>query len=111
MTYRDFARTVLAHGVTPCECSRHHWQILGGRRLVNVWANSKRGFRFQVRDGKAQTGTLADAIREAGPPPPPPPDVAREAAILDAHRRLSENLVQQAEPHCGAIRRFWRWLW
>jgi len=106
MTYRDFALAVSDSGLSARQCSRHHWQILDGKRLVNVWANSKRGFRYQVRDEKSRTGTLADAIQAAGPPPPPPSiDPPWSEATAD------RPLAASGEPHRGLVRRAWRWLW
>ncbi len=98
MNYRDFARVLESEGLTAKECDHHHWQIQGGKRLVNVWANSKKGFRFQVRDQKSRIGCLADAIDAAGPPERPvetdPPWEAQEGT---------------RKP--GVIRRLAKWLW
>lgn len=96
MIFEHFAQRVAAAGLSPVECSRHHWQIRGGRQLVNVWANAKRGFRMQADGQKSQRGDVAAAIRLAGPPEKkekPPP------------RR--EQPVQRV----GLIRWLWHRLW
>ena len=78
-------------------CSEHHWQITGGRQLVNCWPNSKRGFICQVDGEKSRVGSLADAIRLAMPERGTPPwTVPVEVPV---------------EAPVGLIRRFWRWMW
>lgn len=33
----DQLATLCSPGMEPKECSHHHWQILGGREVVNIW--------------------------------------------------------------------------
>lgn len=69
MKYETFAHQVERHGLEPRECDRHHWQIRGGivSPVVNVWANSRKGFRYQAGIGHARQGSIEKAIAAAGP--------------------------------------------
>jgi len=98
MKYTEFQRIAVDAGLDARQCSTHHWQLLGGsrNRLVNVWANSKQGFRFQVEGSKSQGGRMKDAIELAGV-------VRKELAPWED----SEPLPQPV----GMIRRWWRWIW
>ena len=95
LTFEEFADRAAAAGLGALECSPVHWQLRGGWRLVNVWPNTRRGFRFAAGDGKGRSGTLRDAIQLAGPVRPVPPEKPPR---------------QPPAPRVGLNRRFWRWL-
>ena len=97
MKYELFAREIEAQGLYPKRCHHTHWQILGGdkHRVVNVWPNSKLGFRFQADEQKARAGTVQDAIDLAGVPP---------ASVVAAPWEVEPKRV-------GLIRWLWRLIW
>lgn len=68
MLFEDFKREVGACGLQPIFCNDHHWQIAGGKQLVNFWPRADGRLRFAVDNHKAQTGTLAEALKLAGAP-------------------------------------------
>lgn len=100
MTYEQFMAEVAGRGLRAEQCHYNHWQILGGTKhpIVNVWAHTKRGFRYQTDGGKGKSGTLMDAIALAGEKPAsdPPP--------------WNESKPEQPQT-VGLIRRVWRWVW
>lgn len=66
MNYQSFAAAVEAAGLEPRCCNEIHWQILGGKFVVNFYPHTKRGERFYV--DRAQHGTcgpLERALRAA----------------------------------------------
>ena len=106
----SFAAAVSANGLGARHCHAGHWQIKGGSqcRLVNCWPNTRQGFRYQAAPGNlpVRTGTVAEAIRVAGPRPveaDPPGDEDTEA--------VSQSIGDRQTPRVGLIRRLWRWLW
>jgi len=116
IAYKDFAEVVESFGLTPRECSYHHWQILGGRhyKMVNVWPHSKKGFGMAAGTGKGQSGSIEEAIRLAGPKrcEPTEPWVPPILSIIPP-----ETVAPWEEPPTrhGLIRTvalfIWRWLW
>lgn len=104
MKYETFKSQVTEAGLEARKCNPLHWQIRGGKRLVNVWPETKRGFCFQAFGRTVHRGAqLEEAIeaaelpRRASEPPWQHIDVQVEGKILS--------------PDVGIIRRFWRWLW
>jgi hypothetical protein len=69
MRYDDFDRQVRATpGLTTRQCTEYHWQILGGRRLVNYYPTT----RTSHVDGQASSstaGSVADLVALALPRP------------------------------------------
>lgn len=102
MTYALFAGKVEKAGLTPRECMSDHWQIHGGKHLVNVWPHSRRGFRIQLHGQKSRRGSVEAAIKLAEPPDQPPK--ADESPPW-------EPGAEPAKQQVGIIRRFWRWVW
>lgn len=100
--YEEFANTVRRFRLTPRKCSATHWQILEGREAVNVWPNTKRGFRFQAAGHAVQSGTIGEAVTAAGP------TIAGPAAPWEDEAEIP---VSKPLPHVGLIRWLWRWLW
>lgn len=103
MNYRDFQTEVQRAGLTAKKCHETHWQIIDGCKEtpINVWANSKRGFTYQVDGQKSRRGTLSEAIAAAGPVEAP------------THAKMAEP-PPWAEPkpeRVGLIRWLWRMLW
>lgn len=100
MRYEHFTEEVESAGLEARRCTAIHWQIRGGKRLVNVWPASRRGFRFQADGEKSRDGKLADAITLAGPP-----------------ERVTETTppwesAETTKPErVGLIRWLWRLLW
>lgn len=106
MNYRDFEQAVKAAGLQPRKCQENHWQIREGRRVVNVWPETRRGFRFSVDGGQGRGGSLAQAIEEAGPPP----SLAPLFSKTKSEQPPWESRADVGQ-HVGIIRRLWRWLW
>jgi hypothetical protein len=105
ITFNDFSSTVMAYGYRVAQCNHHHWQILGGEKnsIVNVWANTKRGFRYQALGGKAKTGSLLDAMQLAGSP-----TLHTTATIMD---ELTSLPPWKQPERVGLIRKLWRMIW
>ena len=112
----DFAIPVKAAGLTPGDClpgnALHpgQWRIRGGSKhqMVDCWPNTHAGFRYKVDGQQKETGTIADAIRLAGPPEKPAAGLA-EIPPFDMPDDPEERQV-------GFIRWCWRrmglrWLW
>ena len=107
-TWTEFETAVQAAGLTARRCGSlmvansdvvfAHWQIKEGQQLVNIWPDGKRGFVFKADGAKSKTGTLADAIRLAGPSKKPPP--------ID-----TPPWEDKRDRPVGLIRRLWRWIW
>ncbi len=102
-TYQDFARHVESAGLTPRNCTEHHWQIRGGERLVNCWPHGGQ-LRIHVDGGgKSRLGTIRDALRLAGVRPKP----------ADESPPWEEPKPPVRTP--GVLRRclraMWRFLW
>lgn len=108
MQYSEFEQKVLQAGLQPRTCSPDHWQILGGRVVVNVWANTKRGFRFQVLGQQSKSGSLKQAINEAQPEKPKEKPKKRRRRTKPVQ---ANEIPPWEEEQVGIIRRFWRWLW
>ena len=108
MKYSKFAERLASIGLVARKCSPYHWQIRGGTKhpLVNVWANSRRGFRFQVDGLKSRDGTLIDAIKLAGPRPVSKPDIA-----APWEEAKPEPASQATPERVGLIRWLWRLIW
>ena len=99
MQYSEFEQTASQHGLRVRQCSPDHWQLLGGTRhsIVNVWANSKRGFRYQIDGEKSRIGSLGEAITLAG-------------AVLTAVETPPWK-EPQAPSEVGLIRWLWKLIW
>ena len=67
-SFAAFAAQVEAAGLTARDCGGWHWQIRGGKQLVNVWPDTKKGFRMQVAGQCATGGNIKLAIERAGNP-------------------------------------------
>lgn len=65
MTYQQFAKQVEAAGLTPRECWKNHFQILGGNYLVNYYPETATIYIDGTRGRKASklTGNVAKAIQ------------------------------------------------
>lgn len=100
MTYEQFARQVEQAGFLPRKCrDERHWQILGGRHLVNFWPYAKGGSRYYVdKAERSKCGTLDDAIAKAGP------STIQKALETPPWEAPGEKRV-------GLIRRLWRLIW
>lgn len=102
-TYNDFAAQVRSAGLLPKECGEYHWQIQEGERLVNVWPSKKRGLLMGFDKGRAQTCSVATAIKAAGKPCPNGEDVtAVDSPTVTGdgywdHRELLESLVRAVD--------------
>jgi hypothetical protein len=68
LTWEAFVEATAAAGLGCRRCGIHHWQILGGQQIVNVWPDTKKGFRFQAGKAPVRTGDLGEAILAAGKP-------------------------------------------
>ncbi len=107
----DFAIPVEAAGLVPRDCGEYHWQIKGGRhyKVVNCWDTKRRGFRFEAWQAlPTRDGTVADAIRQAGPPEKPAAGLA-EIAPFDMVGDPEERQVGFIRWLCR--KRFVLWLW
>lgn len=110
-TWSKFYGAVVDAGLRAKNCPSgcDHWQILGGAQKVNCWPNTKRGFRMALDNGRGRPGTIAKAIKLAGPPEVPTPPAAKE---YPAHE---PDPPWEDKPHVGLIRwlgrRFWRLIW
>lgn len=98
LTYSQFAEKIIAAGYTPRDCQRLHWQIIGGPRLVNVWAHTANGFTFQVEGmGVVRHSSIekaidaADGIYMLGTPNGRP---------SEKYRRRIKKLLFAAKPEC-----------
>ena len=99
--HHPMVQAIQAAGLRAKQYSPAHWQILGGKHLVNVWPDTKRGFRFQ-RDGEGSgLGTIEDAIKLAGPPE----QVETETPWEEAPQQ------PEARERIGLIRWLWGWIW
>jgi hypothetical protein len=59
----ELTEPVAAAGLWLRRCSTHHYQICGGKKLVNFWPNAKKGFKVQVNGEKGLLGhTIHSAI-------------------------------------------------
>lgn len=66
MHYDKFAEAVKLAGLTPRFCNPLHWQIRGGRFVVNFYPETKRGPRFYVNCfAHGQGGNLEIAVQAA----------------------------------------------
>ncbi len=107
-TWHDFANAVTHAGLFPKSCrpgNHCHWQITGGEQLVNVWPNTKRGFRMAADNGRGRPGTVAEAIKLAGPP-----ETAKPQAEKKYPASVPDNPAWEERP-VGLIRSLWRRLW
>jgi len=102
MTFAKFREQVEAVGLAARRCSPVHWQICGGDTLVNVWPNTRHGFKFQLDGKESQRGRLEDAIRMAGPPEP---------TTKPADDRPPWAEAKLPRERVGLIRWLWRLLW
>ena len=124
--WSEFKRLVEDAGLLPHRCGHAtarwpgtHWQITGGAQLVNVWPDTKRGFRMAVDNGRGCPGTIAKAIKVAGPPKVLKPQREHKypASVPadmppwhECRARVPDNAPREDRP-VGLIRRFWRWIW
>ena len=118
MNWTKFKCAVQTAGLEPRDCGNDHWQITGGEQLVNCWANSNRGFRMAAGNGRGRSGSVAEAIRLAGPPKTPKPQAKHEypANVPDAPfeervARMSSAPEARKSAPIGLIRWLWRWIW
>ncbi len=120
-TWHDFANAVTHAGLVPKSClagDGGHWQITGGEQMVNVWPNTKRGFVMAAGNGRGRFGSVAKAIKLAGPPKTPKPQAEHEypASVPDAPfeermARMSSAPEARKDATVGLIRWLWRWIW
>lgn len=68
MTFGEFQNTVNTAGLTARECRSDHWQIRGGKLLVNYWPSSRQIHVDQTK--RSFIGTVEQAIEAALKPPP-----------------------------------------
>lgn len=84
-----------------------HWQVHGGAHLVNCWPYTKRGFRIQMDGQKSRDGSIAKAIKLAGPLKVPEPETKH-----DYPASVPDNPPWE---RVGLIRWVWRfvkrWIW
>ena len=107
-TWSEFAEAVAAAGLRAKRCPAggcDHWQITGGPVLVNVWPDTKQGFRMAADNGFGRPGSVTKAIQLAGPPRVPGPQTKHE---YPAH--LPDVPPFEDRP-VGLIRRLWRRFW
>lgn len=95
ISFDEFKRQCNGRGLRAVRCSQHHWQIADGEHLVNVWANSKRGFKYQPAGAeKGICGNLHAAIEAAGEAVSPPWEEKSETpTIADRRSKLSVRNV------------------
>ena len=110
-TWSEFSNAVVHAGLHPKNCPASgcdHWQIIGGKQLVNVWPATKRGFRMAAGNGRGRPGTIAKAIKLAGPPevPKPPASVPENSP-----REEEQHIPWQRETRVGLLRWLWRLIW
>lgn len=99
MTYNEFADQVKRAGLIPKMCRDDHWQIRGGKRLVNFWPNAKGGSKYYVdNDERSHRGSLDVAIRKAGPSTLP-------------RRDETPPWEKPSVERVGLIRWLWRLIW
>lgn len=115
-TWTDFADAVTHAGLYPKSCHAGdgcHWQITGGKQLVNLWPNTKRGCRMAVDNGRGRPGTIAKAIELAGPPKVPEPQAEKKYPASVPENPLPPPSREPSwEPQrVGLIRWLLRWLW
>lgn len=69
MQFHEFEDEVLEAGLVAHECTPTHWQIRGGRFLVNFYPTSKGGPRIHIdkpgKDARSFRGDVADAVNAA----------------------------------------------
>jgi len=109
MDFSSVAARAAKSGLRVKTLSKYQCQILGGARnpILNVWPNSKKGFRFQAGVEKARSGTVEDAIRLAGEAVVDPQSLAvvmrriskKTAARYDECRDFRRELVAEVG-HC-----------
>lgn len=107
MKYEEFQAIVKDAGLAARHCHETHWQILGGLKYpkVNVWANTKRGFRFQLSGGQvSHSGTLPKVIELAGPP-------ISVVKMQEVNREQQPPWKEPETGRVGLIRWLWRMIW
>ena len=97
--WKDFADILQSQGLRPRECTRGHWQILGGKTLVNCWPCTKRGFVIQADGKKSRVGTIEEGVQLAN---------SYEKTVT---KQMEAPWQESSQPSIGLIRRFWRWIW
>jgi len=108
MTFNEFTERANANGLTARRCSHFHWQLVGGAKVVSVWAHTRRGFRYSVAGGKAKDGSLDDAISAAWPRARPEAPANRETRDGDP---VARTPGVDDETRVGLIRWLWRLIW
>lgn len=101
--YLEFERAVQAAGLKARLCSDYHWQVIGGKFVVNVFPSKA---RVHVQ-GQAEsrrfwsTGELApEAIRLANAMPKLVPHRDRDHRPGDSYRRRVKATLLRGDPHC-----------
>ena len=122
ITWSKFFDAVVDAGLHPKACPASgcdHWQITGGAQVVNVWPNTRRGFRMAVNNGQGRPGTIAKAIALAGPPKAPEPQrehdypasVPADMPPWHESRASVPKSAPREDRPVGLIRRFLRWVY
>ena len=72
MNFGEFSNEVIRHGFKPRDCGNGHWQIVGGKFLVNFYPFKQGGPSYYVNGmnaGSRHYITLTEAIQAANNPP------------------------------------------
>ncbi len=125
MNWTKFNCAVQTAGLEPRDCGNDHWQITGGEQLVNCWANKNWGIYIAAENGLGRSGSVAKAIRLAGPPKTAKPQMDKLPASVpkapwEERMAVEKNLYlarmssapeAQENASVGLIRWIWRWIW
>ena len=68
MTFEEFSQQVTAMNLTPRDCGDGHWQIRGGKFLVNFYPDARKGPSFFVNgmhSGRRYYYDVRQAFRDA----------------------------------------------
>jgi hypothetical protein len=104
MTFKEFGKAVLAAGLKPRFCNPQHWQIRGGKFIVNVYPDTKRGTRYYVNcAAHGVNGSIGEAVSAAlgGLSLQPTPKAKRRGA---SWRRNRKKALLAKDPHCHYCR-------
>lgn len=106
MTFDDFSRKVQAAGLLPKDCGDGHWQIRGGKYIVNFYPFALKGpsmFVNGMHRGKRYDVTIEDALRATKTPPRPSGEKAGRWGLNRRARRYRRELRHSLfarDPHC-----------
>lgn len=100
MTFDEFAKKVKAAGLIPRNCRNGHWQIRGGKYLVNFYPDTNKGSTMFVNGmhrGR-RLATLEKAIAATKTPPNPS---GEQAERWNQKRRIRlRRRLFRSDPHC-----------